>query len=47
MKLMVEKKIEIKEKGINPEYSGDNTKFIDEFGSIGFTDPKIAIKELL
>ncbi len=40
------KKIEIKEKGINPEYSGDNTKFIDEFGSIGFTDPKIAIKEL-
>ncbi len=40
------KKIEIKEQGINPEYSGDNSKFIEEFGPIDFTDPKVAIKEL-
>jgi UDP-glucose 4-epimerase len=38
--------IEIKQEGINPEYSGDNSRFVEEFGSIKLTDPKISIKEL-
>ena len=40
------KPIEVKQEGKNPEYSGDSTRFFDEFGPINFTDPKISIKEL-
>ncbi len=41
-----EKPIEIKQEGINPEYSGNNLRFTEEFGPMNLTDPKIAIKEL-
>jgi len=40
------KPIEVKQEGINPEYSGDNSKFVDEFGPMNLTSPKISIKEL-
>ena len=40
------KKIEIKQEGINPEYSGDNSRLSEEFGPINFTSLKISIKEL-
>ena len=40
------KQIEIKQEGINPEYSGNNLRFTEEFGPMNLTDPKIAIKEL-
>ena len=38
--------IKIKEKGLNPEYSGDNKLFMDEFKGIVFTPPEKAINEL-
>ena len=38
--------INIKEKGINPEYSGDNKQLMDEFKEITFTSPEKAINEL-
>ncbi len=40
------KKIEIKNEGMNPEYSGDNTEFIKEFGKFNFSNPKTSINEL-
>ena len=40
------KPIEVKQEGINPEYSGDNSRLLKEFSQINFTDPKISIKEL-
>ncbi len=38
--------INIKEKGLNPEYSGDNKLLMDEFKEITFTPPEKAINEL-
>lgn len=38
--------INIKEEGLNAEYSGDNTLFVQEFGEFNFTQPKIAISQL-
>jgi GDP-L-fucose synthase len=38
--------IEVKQKGANPEYSGDNSLFLEEFGNYNFLDPTIAISEL-
>ena len=38
--------IKIKEKGLNPEYSGDNKLFMDEFKGTVFTPPEKAINEL-
>ncbi len=38
--------IEVKSKGLNPEYSGDNSKFLNEFGDFKFIDYKSSIKEL-
>ena len=40
------KPIQVKQEGINPEYSGDNSRFVDEFGSMNLTSPKVSIKEL-
>lgn len=40
------KLIEIKQEGINPEYSGDNSRFINEFGPINFTNIKDSVNEL-
>ena len=40
------KAIEIKHEGINPEYSGDNSRFVNEFGPMNLTSPQDAIKEL-
>jgi len=40
------KPIEIKQEGNNPEYSGDGTRFFEEFGPINFTKPEVSIKEL-
>lgn len=39
-------KIIIKENGMKPEYSGDNSRFINEFGPFNFTNFDISIKEL-
>ena len=41
-----EKKIEVKEDGISPEYSGDNSRFINEFGPINFSKTKDSVHEL-
>ena len=38
--------IQIKEKGLNPEYSGDNKLIMNEFKEIRFTSPEKAINEL-
>lgn len=38
--------VEIKNDGMNPEYSGDNSRFVKEFGDFDFTDPRESIKEL-
>jgi UDP-glucose 4-epimerase len=38
--------IEIKNNGLNPEYSGDNRKFSNEFGIYEFIDYKTSIEEL-
>ena len=40
------KTIKVKEKGLNPEYSGDNKQFIDEFKGVKFTPPEKAINDL-
>lgn len=36
----------IKQDGLNPEYSGDNTRFLQEFGEFNFTEHEKAISEL-
>ena len=36
----------IKEEGLNPEYSGNNSMFIDEFGKFNYTPIETAIKDL-
>lgn len=38
--------ITVKQDGFNPEYSGDNTRFLQEYGVFDFTEPKNAISEL-
>ena len=38
--------IKIKEEGMKPEYTGDNTRFINEFGPFEFTPHKLAIEFL-
>jgi GDP-L-fucose synthase len=38
--------INIKEEGFNPEYSGDNTLFLQEFGKFNFTPPEKGIRKL-
>ena len=38
--------ISIKEEGLKPEYTGDNTTFLQEFGGFDFTPPEKAISEL-
>lgn len=38
--------INIKEEGLNAEYTGDNSLFLQEYGDFNFTDPKKAIIEL-
>ena len=38
--------IDIKEDGLNPEYSGDNTLFLQEYGKFNFTQHDKAISEL-
>lgn len=40
------KGIVVGKEGMKPEYSGDNSRFIDEFGSFEFTDMKKSISEL-
>tara|TARA_B100000945_G_scaffold112046_1_gene88766 strand:- start:488 stop:1360 length:873 start_codon:yes stop_codon:yes gene_type:complete len=40
------KLIELKEEGVKPEYSGDNSLFVNEFSDIDFTPHKKAIEEL-
>lgn len=39
-------KITAQNDGMNPEYSGDNSRFLQEFGSVQFTEHKNAISEL-
>jgi len=36
----------VREEGMKPEYSGDNSRFIEEFGPFEFTDMKQSIEEL-
>ena len=38
--------IMIKEDGLNPEYSGDNSRFIEEFGEFNYTPTEKAIEAL-
>lgn len=38
--------INIKEEGLNAEYTGDNTLFLQEYRDFNFTEPKKAISEL-
>jgi len=38
--------IVVKQEGWNPEYSGDNTRFLKEFSEFSFTEPLRAITEL-
>jgi nucleoside-diphosphate-sugar epimerase len=38
--------IEIKEEGLNNEYTGDNSLFLDEFGEFDFTPAEKAVREL-
>ncbi len=40
------KPIEVKQEGINPEYSGDNSMFINEFGAFEYSPLEQAIEEL-
>jgi UDP-glucose 4-epimerase len=39
-------KIKIIESGLNPEYSGDNSRFLEEFGSFNFTDLNSSVEDL-
>ncbi|MBF0416721.1 MAG: NAD(P)-dependent oxidoreductase [Magnetococcales bacterium] len=41
-----EVEIRIKESGMRPEYTGDNRRFIDEFGPVSFTPESEAIEKL-
>jgi GDP-L-fucose synthase len=41
-----DRSIIIKEKGLGLEYSGDNTRFLREFGDFDFIDPEHAINEM-
>ena len=41
-----EKKILVKQDGFSPEYSGDNSRYINEFGPIDLTNIKYSIREL-
>ena len=36
----------VREEGMKPEYSGDNSRFLEEFGPFEFTDMKQSIQEL-
>ena len=36
----------VKEEGLNPEYSGDNSRFINEFGKFDYTNHEDAISYL-
>lgn len=36
----------IKQDGFNPEYSGDNTRFLQEYRDFDFIKPRVAISEL-
>lgn len=38
--------IDIKEDGLNAEYSGDNTRFLQEFGKFNFIQPEEATSQL-
>ena len=38
--------IEVKHEGASPEYSGDNSIFVNEFGDINFTNIELSIKKL-
>lgn len=38
--------ITIKQDGMNPEYTGDNTRFISEFGDYPFIDHEAAVRNL-
>jgi len=38
--------ITVREEGNNPEYSGDSTRFVREFGAFAFTPPEQAVREL-
>lgn len=38
--------INIKEEGLSPEYTGDNTLFLQEFGGFNFTQPEKSIEQL-
>jgi GDP-L-fucose synthase len=38
--------VRVKQDGMNPEYSADNTCFMNEFGPFEFTELSIAVKEL-
>lgn len=38
--------ITIKQDGLNPEYTGDNTRFLSEFGDYPFIDHETAVGEL-
>ena len=39
-------KIIVKNEGLNPEYSGDNSRFINEFGKFHYTKHEDAINDL-
>jgi GDP-L-fucose synthase len=38
--------ITVKQDGMNPEYTGDNTRFLAEFGDYPFLDHETAVREL-
>lgn len=44
---MLDRAIIIKENGWKREYSGDNSRLLEEMGSVPFTDRKKAVKELV
>ena len=39
-------KIIVKNEGLNPEYSGDNSRFINEFGKFQYTKHQEAVNDL-
>ena len=39
-------KVKVLNEGLNPEYSGDNSKFVDEFGDFNYTKITDSINEL-
>ncbi len=41
-----QRQIMVKQEGMNPEYSGDNSLLLSEFKEVRFTEPKAAIAEL-